>query len=187
MRQVWDCADNDVAAPELSDIHTKGVTWLAYITAESSKYNPHKFDPSKSEEWTVICSRVSPSCLWSRVRFGKMSPMFCNTKQPERFTSVMKNTVFWLRHSFTLKMEVVESSETSADFYWATRCHVASISHISVLLIVHPVSVDNPIHHFRWRKGKSLTKECNILRYSHKEGELNACPTARGVQLNGTR
>jgi hypothetical protein len=77
-------------------------------------------------------------------------------------------------------MEAVESSETSANFYRATRCRVASISHVSVLFIVHPVTADNPIHHFLWRKGKSLTKECNILRYAHNEGELQAfCATVR--------
>jgi len=77
-----------------------------------------------------------------------MSLLFCTQKQPESFTSEVKNEVFWLGHSFTLKMAAVESSETSANFYRATGCHVASISHISVLLIVHPVPADNPIHHF---------------------------------------
>ena len=84
-----------------------------------------------------------PSSVWKNVTD------VLHTKQPDRFTSVMKKAVFWLVHSFGLKMEVVESSETSANFYPATRCHVASISHISVPLIVHLVPVDNQIHHFR--------------------------------------
>ena len=119
---------------------------------------------------------VVPGSVWKNV-----TDVY-HTKQPERYTSAMKNTVFWLGQYFTLKMEAVESSETPANFYRATRCHVASISHICVLLTVHPVPADNPIHHFLWRKGKSLTKECNILRYSHDEGELHAlCPSVREV------
>jgi hypothetical protein len=101
-----------------------------------------------------------------------------HTKQTERFTFVLKNEVFWLGHSFALKMEAVESSETLANFYRATRCHVASISHTSFLFIMHPVPADNPIHHFRQRKGKSVTKECNILRHAHNEGTANCKPSA---------
>jgi hypothetical protein len=71
-----------------------------------------------------------------------------HTKQTERFSSVIENEVFWLGLSFTLKKEGVESSETSANFYQATRCRGACISHISVLFIVNPVPADNPIHHF---------------------------------------
>jgi len=86
---------------------------------------------------------VVPSSVWKNVTD------VLDTKQPERLTSAMQNAVFWLGHSFTLKTEVVESSETSANFSRATRRYVAAISHISVLLIVHPVPADNPIHHFR--------------------------------------
>jgi hypothetical protein len=85
---------------------------------------------------------VVPGSVWKNVT------TVLHTKQPERFTSVMKNEVFLLGHYFTLKMEAVESSEISANFYRATLCRVASISHISVLFIVLPVPADNPIHHF---------------------------------------
>jgi len=72
-----------------------------------------------------------------------------HTKQTDRLTSVMKDEVFRLGHSFTLKMEAVEFCETLANLHWATRCRVASIAHISVLFLVHHVPADNPIRHFR--------------------------------------
>ena len=177
--QVKDCPANDVAAPAPSDVHITAVTWLAYITDESSCIIHinliHQTVKGQLSSVHVCHFHVCGPGF----RLGK-SHRILHTKQTERFSSVIENEVFWLGLPFTLKKEGVESSETSANFYHATRCRFASISHISVLFIVNPVPADNPIHHFLWRKGRSLTKECNILQYDRNEGELQAfCPTVR--------
>lgn len=59
----------------------------------------------------------------------------------------MNNAIFWAEESFTLKMEVAESSETPTNLY------IPSLPPIPAQFVAHPVPIDSLIHHLRRQKG----------------------------------